>query len=52
MTSNQQDSQPTKDVMCEWCGSFEVLEIAGQNLCPECIATAGCGCAGHGGSED
>ena len=36
------------DAACERCGSFDVLEIAGQFLCGECVATAGCGCAGHG----
>ena len=33
---------------CERCGSFDVLEIAGQFLCADCVAVAGCGCAGHG----
>ena len=37
---------------CERCGSFEVLEIAGQFLCADCVAVAGCGCAGHGGDEE
>ena len=37
-----------KDAQCERCGSFEALEFAGQFLCAECIAMAGCGCAGHG----
>jgi hypothetical protein len=37
-----------EDAACERCGSFEVLEIAGQFLCADCVATAGCGCAGHG----
>jgi|GEM_PF-3872810 len=41
-----------KDAVCERCGSFDVLEIAGQFLCGDCVATAGCGCAGHGGSDE
>jgi hypothetical protein len=32
---------------CDRCGSFDVLEIAGQFLCTDCVALAGCGCAGH-----
>lgn len=37
---------------CERCGSFDVLEIAGQYLCPDCVALAGCSCAGHGDPDD
>lgn len=37
---------------CENCGSFDVLEIAGQFLCTDCVAVAGCGCAGHGADEE
>jgi hypothetical protein len=37
---------------CERCGSFDVLEIAGQFLCADCVAVAGCGCAGHGDETD
>jgi len=37
-----------KDAQCERCGSFDALEFAGQLLCGDCIALAGCGCAGHG----
>jgi hypothetical protein len=37
---------------CERCGSFDPLEIAGQCLCADCIALAGCGCAGHGDQTD
>jgi hypothetical protein len=37
---------------CERCGSFDVLEIAGQFFCADCVALAGCGCAGHGDEED
>ncbi len=48
-------SEPTmaggEDAMCERCGSFDVMEIAGQPLCKDCIALAGCGCAGHGGGD-
>ena len=45
-------SETTTDPACERCGSFEVLEIAGKFLCADCVAQAGCGCAGHGSSED
>ena len=38
----------TKDVQCERCGSFDAMEFTGQFLCADCIALAGCGCAGHG----
>jgi hypothetical protein len=38
---------PTGENSCERCGCFEVLEIAGQSLCAECVALAGCGCAEH-----
>ncbi len=43
---------PQAEVACERCGSFDVLEIAGQFLCGDCVATAGCGCAGHGDSSE
>jgi hypothetical protein len=33
---------------CERCGSFEAMEIAGKILCTDCVALAGCGCAGDG----
>ena len=36
---------------CVRCGSFEALEIGGQQLCADCVALAGCGCAGHGDDE-
>ena len=36
---------------CERCGSFDVLEFAGKFLCAECVALAGCGCAGQGDDE-
>jgi len=36
---------------CERCGSLDVLEIAGRLLCADCVALAGCGCAGHGDDE-
>jgi hypothetical protein len=32
---------------CERCGSFEAMEIAGKFLCTDCVALAGCGCAGE-----
>jgi hypothetical protein len=37
-----------ENVSCEECGQFGALEIAARCLCPECVALAGCGCAGHG----
>jgi len=52
MIGDSQPGQLQKAATCEHCGSFGVLEIAGQNLCPDCIATAGCGCAGHDNNED
>ncbi len=36
-----------EDTACDECGRFGTLEIAGRHLCPDCISTAGCGCAGH-----
>jgi hypothetical protein len=45
------ESKPASSIeaaACERCGSFEALEIGGEFLCGDCIATAGCGCAGHG----
>jgi hypothetical protein len=41
----------TEAAACERCGSFDVLEFAGKFLCAECVALAGCGCAGHGDGE-
>ena len=41
----------TEDAACGRCGSFDVLEFAGKFLCAECVALAGCGCAGHGDDE-
>jgi len=44
------ESKPVKTVAapgaCEHCGSFEAMEIAGKVLCADCVALAGCGCAG------
>ena len=40
------------DAACERCGQFDTVEIGGSVLCPDCVALAGCGCAGHGGDED
>jgi len=48
------ESKPARsadDVACERCGSFDVLEFAGKLLCADCVALAGCGCAGHGDDE-
>jgi len=51
--NSQPESKATEPGACERCGSFNVLEIAGKFLCADCVAQAGCGCAGHGGgSED
>jgi hypothetical protein len=41
-----------EDAACERCGSFDVLELAGKFLCADCVAQAGCGCAGHGTQEE
>jgi len=41
-----------EDAACERCGSFDAQEIAGKILCGDCIALAGCGCAGHGNSDE
>jgi hypothetical protein len=40
------------EAQCERCGSFDALELAGQFLCADCVAVAGCGCAGHGEETD
>jgi hypothetical protein len=45
-------TQIDEKTACERCGSFDVLEIAGQFLCADCVAVAGCGCAGHGGDTE
>lgn len=36
---------------CERCGSFDASEIGGQFLCADCVALAGCGCAGSNNDE-
>jgi len=41
-----------EDAACERCGSFDVLEFAEKFLCADCVALAGCGCAGHGDDEN
>lgn len=49
------ESKPSSaipEAVCERCGSFETLEIGGEFLCGDCIATAGCGCAGHGENKN
>jgi hypothetical protein len=50
------ESNPTisggEDAAGERCGSFDVLELAGRTLCTDCLALAGCGCAGHGGGHE
>ena len=45
------DLTTAADQPCEECGQFGALEIAGRSLCPDCVALAGCGCAGHGEGE-
>jgi hypothetical protein len=40
------NSPAEDDGVCERCGNPEALEIAGKFLCSDCIAQAGCGCAG------
>ena len=44
-------SNSTEDAACERCGRFDALEFAGKFLCADCIALAGCGCAGHDGGN-
>jgi len=41
-----------EDKACERCGSFDAREFAGMILCVDCVALAGCGCAGHGDSAE
>ena len=52
MNAEESKSPADESAACERCGSFDVLEIAGKFLCADCVALAGCGCAGHGGGED
>jgi hypothetical protein len=47
----QPENESAKDAGCEGCGSFEVMVFAGKLLCADCIALAGCGCAGHDQDE-
>jgi len=42
----------TEDTVCERCSSFDALEIAGKLLCADCVALAGCGCAGQGHGDE
>ena len=44
-------SNSTEDAACERCGRFDALEFTGKFLCADCIALAGCGCAGHDGGN-
>jgi hypothetical protein len=37
---------------CEHCGSWEAQELGGQWLCADCIALAGCSCAGSAAGEE
>ncbi len=45
------ENKANEDEACERCGSFDAQEIAGLILCADCVALAGCGCAGHGNDE-
>jgi hypothetical protein len=49
------ESNPTiagsENAACGRGGSFDVLKFAGRTLCKDCIALAGCSCAGHGGDS-
>jgi len=45
------ETQQDQNAQCERCGSFDASEIGGQLLCADCVALAGCGCAGHGDEE-
>ena len=49
MSAEESNSIAETSSSCERCGSFEVVEIAGKFLCTDCVALAGCGCAGHSG---
>ena len=49
--NNPTDLTPS-DLPCDECGRFDTLEIAGRHLCPDCIATAACGCAGPADCTD
>ena len=40
-----------ENAVCARCGGFDVLEIAGQFLCADCVTLAGCGCSGPGNDE-
>jgi hypothetical protein len=52
MMKSKPDHFVSEAAACERCGSFDVLEIAGKILCADCVAVAGCGCAGHGDDEN
>ena len=45
------ENKAKEDAACERCGSFDAQEFAGTILCADCIALAGCSCAGHGGDK-
>jgi len=51
MTDTDQPAKNNPDAACERCGRFETLEIAGKILCPDCVALAGCACAGSDNSD-
>jgi hypothetical protein len=40
------------DLPCDECGRFGAREMAGRVLCDDCIAQAGCGCAGHDDADE
>jgi len=42
---------PDENIACDECGQFGAIKLAGRRLCHDCVALAGCGCAGRGGDE-
>jgi hypothetical protein len=44
--------KPVEEIACDQCGHFGALEIADRRLCPDCIATAGCGCSGSSSTTE
>lgn len=41
-----------ENAACDRCGQFGAMAIAGQQLCPECVTLAGCGCGDRGEPEE
>jgi hypothetical protein len=48
MSESSSPIAPDADAPCAECGQFGAVDIAGRLLCLDCLAAAGCGCAGHG----